>query len=591
MRRLSLMAAVFLLPSLLAACNQALAPTPDTEVAPLNLEGGQIVAWGYNEEGQATVPETLTSAMYTAVAGGRNHSLALHKDGTAVGWGKNNFGQATVPAPPSGETYTAVAAGHTHSLGVLSDGTAVGWGSNISGETTAPAPPSGVSYTAVAAGGSHSLGLLSDGAVVGWGWNAYGQTEVPALPTGVTYTAVAAGTFHSLGLRSDGTVVGWGYNAQNQVTVPPLPSGVTYTAVAAGALHSLALRSDGTVVVWGQGFYPVPALPPGTTYTAISAGAYFNLALRSDGKIIGWGSDLYGQTTVPTPPSSTRYTAIAAGGYHSLALATAVLSQTLSFTSSTPDDAQVGDTYTVTAAATSGLDVTFSSLTPAVCSVAGSTVSLTGGGICTVAADQSGDDTYDVAPQATQSFFVTAAPPLPIVPPDAHLIDFEAAPANRVLARVSLGRGVVYTGSGTPSRTAIPVFGKRFVNGRLLNGNHARVVSIDGSRRLTIARAGSNQPAPNGGSLQLKFYNQPGKLVSVESFTLTNLSNQTLSPGHAGLRLWGARGQPARILMLPALAAGESMVIPLDAAEVNLLEFLVPVAFAVDDVAFSAAAD
>jgi hypothetical protein len=180
--------------------------------------------------------------MYTAVAGGTYHSLALRSDGTVVAWGNNGNGQTNVPALPSGVTYTAVAGGVFHSLALRSDGTVVAWGNNGEGQTNVPALPSGVTYTAVAGGSFHSLALRSDGTVVAWGRNANGETEVPALPSGVTYTAVAGGVLHSLALRSDGTVVGWGDNNNGQTTVPALPSGVTYTGVAGGGLHSLALR-------------------------------------------------------------------------------------------------------------------------------------------------------------------------------------------------------------------------------------------------------------------------------------------------------------------------------------------------------------
>lgn len=64
--------------------------------------------------------------------------------------------------------------------------------------------------------------------------------------------------------------------------------------------------------------------------------------------------------------------------------------------------------FTVSATATSGLPVTFSSPTPSVCTVSGNTVTLVGAGTCTIAADQAGDASYNAAPQVTQSFTVAA---------------------------------------------------------------------------------------------------------------------------------------------------------------------------------------
>jgi hypothetical protein len=83
--------------------------------------------------------------------------------------------------------------------------------------------------------------------------------------------------------------------------------------------------------------------------------------------------------------------------------------QDISFTSVAPDPATVGDTYLVTATASSGLAVTFTSPTPAVCTLAGATLSFVGQGSCSVVADQAGDASFLAAASQTQSFNVTWA--------------------------------------------------------------------------------------------------------------------------------------------------------------------------------------
>src|SRR5213594_1178733 len=71
---------------------------------------GQVVAWGDNIAGQATVPSGLSSAVL--VAGGFSHSLALKSDGTVSAWGYNFSGQAV---PPAGlANVVAIAAGLSH---------------------------------------------------------------------------------------------------------------------------------------------------------------------------------------------------------------------------------------------------------------------------------------------------------------------------------------------------------------------------------------------------------------------------------------------------------------------------------------------
>lgn len=70
----------------------------------------------------------------------------------------------------------------------------------------------------------------------------------------------------------------------------------------------------------------------------------------------------------------------------------------------------VGDApFAVAATASSGLPVSFTSQTSAVCSVAGTTVTIIADGTCTVRASQAGDATYQSASNVDQSFTVAAA--------------------------------------------------------------------------------------------------------------------------------------------------------------------------------------
>ena len=75
-------------------------------------------------------------------------------------------------------------------------------------------------------------------------------------------------------------------------------------------------------------------------------------------------------------------------------------------------------TATVLATATSGLPVTYSSVTPNICSVDGSTglVRDLAAGACTIAANQPGNADYHAAPQATLTLTVGAAPVQSTVP-------------------------------------------------------------------------------------------------------------------------------------------------------------------------------
>jgi hypothetical protein len=88
-------------------------------------------------------------------------------------------------------------------------------------------------------------------------------------------------------------------------------------------------------------------------------------------------------------------------------------SQTITFTSTAPTDAQVGaGTYTPTATATSGLPVIITlDGTSIGCALASGVVSFTAPGTCVIDANQPGNATYSAAPQVQQSFTVSGTTP------------------------------------------------------------------------------------------------------------------------------------------------------------------------------------
>jgi len=91
----------------------------------------------------------------------------------------------------------------------------------------------------------------------------------------------------------------------------------------------------------------------------------------------------------------------------SFAVAPALLAQTVTF-GPIPAHTLADSPFVVSATASSGLPVQFSSLTTWVCTLSGNTLALIAAGTCSIAADQPGDATYAAAPQVAQSFAVTA---------------------------------------------------------------------------------------------------------------------------------------------------------------------------------------
>ncbi|MDQ5820826.1 MAG: hypothetical protein M3540_05245, partial [Actinomycetota bacterium] len=137
--------------------------------------------------------------------------------------------------------------------------------------------------------------------------------------------------------------------------------------------------------------------------------------------------------------------------------------QSIHFTSTPPAGAEVGDSYVVSAAASSGLPVSFSAdpSSVGICSVSGSSVSLEGAGTCTVNADQAGNASYQAAPQEQQSFAVapaalssqtisfTSTPPASALPGDTYAIAAIASSGLQVAFTAASSSAGVCTVSGS----------------------------------------------------------------------------------------------------------------------------------------------
>jgi hypothetical protein len=134
------------------------------------------------------------------------------------------------------------------------------------------------------------------------------------------------------------------------------------------------------------------------------------------------------------------------------------LDQTLVFTTTPPASAYVGDTYQVGASSSLGLTPVFSSLTTAVCTVAGTTVTLVGVGTCTVAADQPGEYPDKLpAPQVTQSFALTAWPFTGFLSPIWNTKPNAAKAGSAVPVKFTLGgdRGLAILAAGFPTSVQV----------------------------------------------------------------------------------------------------------------------------------------
>ena len=196
--------------------------------------------------------------------------------------------------------------------------------------------------------------------------------------------------------------------------------------------------------------------------------------------------------------------------------------QSIQFTSSPPSSATLGGAgYTVTAAASSGLPVSLSSATPAVCSVSGSTVSFVGAGACAIDANQAGSGEYGAAPQAEQSFSVAKRSQLITFTSSAPSTASVAGAYYTVSATATSGLPVLYF-SGTPSVCVVADATVRLIDAG------ACTVEADQSGNGEYAAAPEEQQSFLVGPA-LVFAYTPASALQVSSLSAT--ATQTSSSG------------------------------------------------------------
>ena len=135
---------------------------------------GEIVAWGYNNSGQTTVPAGAHSGV-TAIAGGDVHTVALKSDGSVDAWGRNDDGQTTVPAGALSGV-TAIAAGGRHTVALNAE------------------PATTVIFKGATAGATPSPGDAVPGEPAGTTFVKFGVPAINGAGAAAFLTDIKAGT-------------------------------------------------------------------------------------------------------------------------------------------------------------------------------------------------------------------------------------------------------------------------------------------------------------------------------------------------------------------------------------------------------------
>ncbi len=268
-----------------------------------------------------TTPPKGLQLDFAQVAAGKDHSVAVLRDGSIVEWGNLNFGQGpSSPEPPRGPGAAVLIDTffNWRTLATREDGSLFAFHSASNAWCEAVnADESAVDVVQIDCKAFHALALLADGTVKAWGTpgSYYAAAQVPAGLTDVRQ--VAASMPSSLALRADGSLVWWGSTYENTQFIPSDLGSVS--SIGAGLIHFIAVRSDGTVRCWGSNAGGQCNVPAGlTNVVAVSGGAFHSVALRANGTVMAWGYSPDGETNVPADLRHVR--SVHAGYTHSLAI-------------------------------------------------------------------------------------------------------------------------------------------------------------------------------------------------------------------------------------------------------------------------------
>ncbi|MEQ1515317.1 MAG: putative Ig domain-containing protein, partial [Usitatibacteraceae bacterium] len=403
------------------------------------------------------------------------------------------IGAATAGNLQASIAFTAPAnTGGTNITGYVASCTPSGAGSSVVSPVTVAGLANGTLYTcSVRASNSVGTGPAS------------GSVTVTPVPTPTAPTITSATSFGGFTVNQSGTTF--------TVTATGTPSTFTFSVV--GALPSGLSLNPGSGVLSGTptqaGTFPLTF--GAANGTAPNASQPFNLIVAKTSQTISFtGPGTQNFSAVPVPLMATSSAGLAVSfvsdspGVCTISGTNAILASlgTCSITAQQTGDAntnaaptvqqsfsvvQGGQTITFgaqasprayvgggtfglapVASASSGLAITYSTLTPGVCSIAGTTVTILRAGQCTIAADQGGSGNVSAAAQAAQSITISGSVPgAPTIgtasPSDSKVIVTFVAPANDGGSAITSYTATC--GGITGSATASPVTVSGLANG------------------------------------------------------------------------------------------------------------------------------
>jgi alpha-tubulin suppressor-like RCC1 family protein len=339
------------------------------------------------EEGCVIVPQEISELkdyQIVSVESGDHHNLTLTDAGQIFCWGRSANGRLgyqlkdknfqDVPQPVDAENiFTKVACGNHHNLAIDKDGQVWSWGSGFScqlghGDRLDKEKPTLIEATIklkfidIAAGYYHSLAIGVNGQLFSWGTGADGQLgrnkdiTVMMKPTRLTlenlvFSKVVAGEFNSIAITNEGKIYIWGNNRYGQLgnnksslnfRSSPRPlegddiNNLKFISAALGRYHTVALTDEGKLYYWGRDLInpEIMILKPteikcSENFVEVKSSKSHILCITDKGELYGMGIGSYGQLTKEAQYFSnemkkirelTTVVHVACGSNHSIAL-------------------------------------------------------------------------------------------------------------------------------------------------------------------------------------------------------------------------------------------------------------------------------
>jgi len=352
--------------------------------------------------------KTLIQSTYLGGSGGeRISALAIAANGDVVVGGQTD--STNLPGTPGGAqsslvgAYDGFVARLSGDLKTLIQGTYLGGSNHDFIQALAIAANGDVvvgGYT-----GSTNLPGTSGGAQPSSGGNLDGfvarlSGDLKTLIQSTYLGGSGTDDIRTLAIAANGEVVVGGYTSSTNL---PGTSGGAQPS-SGGSDDGFVARLSGDLKTLIQSTYL-----GGSSYDYIHA-----LAIAANGDVVVGGhtasTNLPGTSGGAQPSSGGSYDGFVARLSGDLK---AVSPQTISFPAQSPASHSfvAGGSFPVNplASASSGLPVTYTSSTPGVCTVSGSTVTMVAAGTCTLVANQAGNANWLAAPQVSQSVVLAAA--------------------------------------------------------------------------------------------------------------------------------------------------------------------------------------